>query len=410
MITSSYPRHADDGAGSFVGSLARALAERGHDVCVLAPYDPAIAPIAQAPASAGAPTVRRFRYAPTRDLHIAGHGRALSADTRMKWLAPLLMPGYVVAAVAQALRWHRQQPFDVLHGHWAVPGGPIAALVGALTRTPVVLSLHGSDVFVIEHSALYRWAARWAFDRAFRTAACSENLRSRAVAAGLAYERSAVIPYGVDGAQFATADAAAVATLRARLGLPQNAPVIGALGRLVHKKGFSHLVAALPAVLRVLPNVRCVIGGSGDLQADLRAEADQLGLGDHLLLPGAIDWQTTPAFYALCDVLAVPSVVDAHGNVDGLPNVLLEGMACGRAIVASHVAGIPDVLRDDENGLLVPSAESSALATALIRLLGDAALRRRLGDAARRTVLASYRWPQIAEQYEAMYASACQAR
>ena len=414
MITSSYPRHAGDGAGSFVGSLAQALAAQDHAVCVLAPWDAAVRDDDER--SPERIRVRRFRYAPTRGLHIAGHGRALDADTRLRFLAPLLMPPFVLCAVLSALAWQRREraarspaarsPFDVIHGHWAVPGGFIAALVGRLTRTPVVISLHGSDVFVIRQNRLYGAVARWAFRRAARIVVCSHDLRERALAAGLAADRSEVIPYGVDAARYGAADPHAVAALRARWGVPAGAPLIGALGRLVHKKGFAHLIAALPRVLEIAPEARCVIGGAGDLQAALQAQAAALGLGERVRFVGAIDWQETPAFYAACDVLAVPSVVDPRGNVDGLPNVLLEAMASGCALVASRVAGIPDVLRDGENGLLVPPGEEPALGDALARLLQDGALRTRLGAAARRTVASEYAWEGVAREYARVYQAA----
>lgn len=438
MITSSYPRHAGDGAGSFVGSLAQALAAQGHSVGVLAPWDAALASaprhsersaephrtVDETLRSAQAdttPIVRRFRYAPMPGLHIAGHGRALDADTRLRFLAPLLMPSFVLCAVLSALAWARREraagspaaglraagaPFDVIHGHWAVPGGFIAALVGRLTRTPVVISLHGSDVFVIRRNRLYGAAARWAFRRAARVVVCSHDLRARALQAGLAPERSEVIPYGVDATRYGQERAAEALALRQRWGVPAGAPLIGALGRMVHKKGFDHLIAALPRVLQAVPEARCVIGGAGDLQVALRAQAQTLGLGERVLFPGAVDWQVTPAFYAACDVLAVPSVVDAHGNVDGLPNVLLEAMASRCAIVGSDVAGIPDVLRDGENGLLVAPGDESALGEALVRLLADADLRTRLGAAARHTVAQDYAWEGAARQYERVYVGA----
>ena len=87
-----------------------------------------------------------------------------------------------------------------------------------------------------------------------------------------------------------------------------------------------------------------------------------------------------PAHYRLADVLALPSLRD------GMPNALLEGMACARAIVASNVGGMPDVVRDGENGVLVPPGDANALADAILSLLADPSRRARLGRAARATV------------------------
>jgi glycosyltransferase involved in cell wall biosynthesis len=182
--------------------------------------------------------------------------------------------------------------------------------------------------------------------------------------------------------------------------------VIGALGRLVHKKGFDTLIAAMPAVLQARPDAYCIIGGQGDLEAPLRAQIARLGLSERVLLPGHVNWQETPDFCALCQVLAVPSVVDTQGNVDGLPNVLLEALASGCAVVASRVAGIPDVVRDGENGLLVPPGDAAALAGSLCRLLGNAALRQCIGTNAQALMRAGFGWDSIAARYEALYEEA----
>lgn len=395
MIASSYPRFEGDGTGSFIRSLARALVGLGLDVVIVAPYDPAVAPL-----GLDGVHLHRFRYAPLARWHLAGHGRALHADIRLKGLVPLLMPGYVLAALAKAWSLHHQESFDILHGHWAVPGGAIAALGARLWHLPLVVSLHGSDVYLIQKSALAARVAHLGFERAACVTACSQDLRDRAVDAGLDVRRSLVIPYGVDVATYAGRGGNA---MRERLGIPMDAPVIGALGRLVAKKGFRYLISALPDILKTIPDARCVIGGEGDLRDALIQQIHVLKLMEHVLLPGHIEWQRTPEFIAMCDVFVVPSVVDEAGNVDGLPNVLLEAMAGGRAVVGSHVAGIPEAIQDGETGLLVPPGDVAALSQALCRLLGDAALRARLGRAAQEAVARTYTWEAIAKRFVAIY-------
>ncbi|MCD6520337.1 MAG: glycosyltransferase [Anaerolineae bacterium] len=398
MITSSYPRYAGDGAGSFVASLAQSLVAAGHQVAVVAPYDPFVAPW-----DTQGVEVYRFRYAPFDALHVAGHGQALLADVRMKRVVPWLMPGFVIAALWRVWRLHQQRPFAVFHGHWAVPGGVVAALAAEGLKVPMLLSLHGSDVYVLEHNALYRKVAQLAFRRAARIVACSEDLRRRAVALGAEERKTLVLPYGVDGPRYALGKGE---RLRRLWGIPGGALVIGALGRLVYKKGFDVLLTAFARVAAQMPEAFCVIGGEGDLRQELERKAQQLGIARRVLFPGRIPWGQTPDFYALCDVFVVPSVVDRKGNVDGLPNVLLEAMASARALVASRVAGIPEVVEEGKNGLLVPPGDAQALGEALLRLLGDLSLRQRLGREARRTVATRYTWEGIAQEYLQLYAQA----
>lgn len=112
------------------------------------------------------------------------------------------------------------------------------------------------------------------------------------------------------------------------------------------------------------------------------------------------------ATLAAADVVAIPSVVDAAGNVDGLPNALLEALAAGKAVVASRVAGIPDVVEDGRNGLLVPEKDAPALAAAVDRLRREPETRRRLGEDARRGAERALSWDAAARRFEECYAQA----
>ena len=117
-----------------------------------------------------------------------------------------------------------------------------------------------------------------------------------------------------------------------------------------------------------------------------------------VVFAGHIPWDQTDRTLPLADVLVVPSILDQAGNVDGLPNVVLEAMAAGCAIVATDVAGIPQVIHDGRTGLLVPEQDPPALAAAICRLLEDKALRRHLGEGARAAAVGSLSWRTIAER------------
>ena len=220
---------------------------------------------------------------------------------------------------------------------------------------------------------------------------------------GLDGDKSQLLPYGVDVQRYGRGEGA---TARDRLGIPPGAPVIGALGRLVHKKGFDVLLDALPPVLAAYPEAYCVIGGQGDLMGQLSSQAQALGIAARVLFPGHIGWQETPDYYAMCDIVTVPSIIDAQGNVDGLPNVLLEALASGCAVVGSDVAGIPSVIEHGRNGLLCPPGDKSALAEALLHLLADHATRARLGQQARQDMAAAYDWSKIAARLSTIYEQA----
>jgi len=399
MITSSYPRFEGDIAGTFVRSLAEEVTRLGHEVHVFAGYDPA----GREPASPV--QVHRFRYAPLKSWHRVGYGQSLESDVALRKGNWPLLPLYATAAVASMWRWNAQVQFDLIHAHWAVPGGGIGDVVSRLTGSPLVISLHGSDVFMLEKNALARRVARTAFGRARCVTGCSWDLLGRAQRHGLSPARSCLIPYGVDTARFRP-DRAMGLEQKSRLGIPEGAPVVLALGRLVYKKGFEYLVQTMPQLLEQSPDLRVVIAGGGALEAELRGLARDLGVESHLLLPGSVPWEETVRYLNLADIFVVPSVHDQEGNVDGLPNTALEAMACGKPLVASRVAGIPEVVRHGENGLLVEEKDPAQLAAAILELLASPQVAARLGQANRAKIEQELTWPSIAERFVEVYEQA----
>jgi glycosyltransferase involved in cell wall biosynthesis len=397
MLASSFPKWPGETTAPFIEEIAAGLAARGHAVTLLLPYHPELR---RAPQERGV-RLRVFRYAPHPALNIWGYAQSLLSDTQLKLRALAVTPFALAAttgAVARELAVaHRVgQPYDLVHAHWALPNGPPAALPAALAGLPLAVSLHGSDIYLAERHWALALAALSAFHAAGVVTACSGDLRARALALGARPATSRVIPYGVDLAQFRPAPAAR-ARVRAELGLPAEAPLVLGLGRLVAKKGFGVLLEAWPAVLRARPDATLAIVGYGDLRASLERQASASGIAASVRFPGQLERERTAAYLAAADVFALPIVRE---GVDGLPNTLLEAMGAGRAVVASRVAGVPDVVDDGIHGLIVPEREPEPLAAAIVRLLADPQLAMQLGHAARIRVEGELTWAHAAERYE----------
>lgn len=425
MLTSSYPKYPGETTAPFIEEIAAGLARRGHTVHVLAPFH---RDVRRAPVERGV-HLHFFRYSPLRALNVWGYAESLQADVGLRGAvfaaAPLAL-GAGTAALWRLTggRIENQEPrtgtavaapgsrfsvlgssFDLIHAHWVIPNGPPAALVARLRGLPLAVSLHGSDVYLAERAAPISLAAASAFRAAGAITACSGDLGQRAMRLGAPAERVDVIPYGVDASQF-TPDPAAGPALRASLGLPADTPLVLTMSRLVYKKGLTYLLEAWPQVLAAQPRAVLVIAGYGDLRDQLERRAAELGLAASVRFPGQLERAEAARAINGADVYVVPSIRDQRGNVDGLPNALLEGMAAARPIVASRVAGIPDVIDDGVHGLLVPEREPGAIAAAVSRLLADRALAERLGAAARARVRDDLTWDMAAQRFERAYARA----
>lgn len=392
MVTSSYPRFPGDVVAPFIESIARGVAARGHRVDVVLPHHPELERPAGEPVS-----FYPYRYAPLDRWSRWGYAQSLRRDVSVRAGAFLLAPLVTLAlrrTVAARLRALR---YDVVHAHWVVPNAALVAGIARRHRTPLVVSCHGSDVFVAETLLPARVLARRALRQAGAVTACSDDLHRRALRLGARPERTRTVPYGVDALDAGEED---IAGVRSELGARTGTTLVLGLGRLVEKKGFAHLIDAAARV----PGLRVAIAGEGDLRPEL--ETRIAATGAPVLLVGALDRRSVAAALAAAEIVVVPSVVDRAGNVDGLPNVLLEAMAAGRAVVASRVAGIPDVVTDGVDGLLVEPKDVDGLASALRRLAGDPALRQRLGAAARDTVTHRLSWERAVLAFEESYAAA----
>lgn len=399
MIATSYPKYPGDATAPFIAEIAAGVVAHGVAVRLILPHH---RQFNHPPVERGV-ALSTYRYAPHRALAVWGYAESLHADVGLRLRTLLALP-FGVGASFFALLWAvlRERP-DIIHAHWLLPNGLPALLVAELCRIPLVISMHGSDVSMAERTPVFRWLARRIFAAASAATACSGDLHRRALVLGADPATTHVLPYGVTVESFdpALADRAWVAT---RYGVPAEAPLLVAVGRFVHKKGFDTLIAALAQLRTTHPAARLILAGYGDLEPAYRAQAAALGIADAVLLPGQVDRSDVARLIASADVYCVPSVHDQSGNVDGLPNTLLEGMSAGRAIVASAVAGIPDVLTDDVDALLVPPGDATALAAACRRLCESPATRLRLGAAARTRVMAGLTWPAMTQRMVDIYA------
>jgi glycosyltransferase involved in cell wall biosynthesis len=166
----------------------------------------------------------------------------------------------------------------------------------------------------------------------------------------------------------------------------ERAPLVLGVGRLVEKKGFDDLIAACDILRRRGRTFTCKIIGEGEVEAALREQMARLNLASHVQLTGPQPQAEVFEAIAASAAFVAPCVVGSDGNRDGLPTVLLEAMALGAPCVSTDVTGIPEIVRHNETGLMVPQHDPGAIADAIDRLLSDAALRVRLAGEARRLV------------------------
>ena len=356
------------GAANATSFLARALTEGGHEVTVLTT---AFGALRGTSTEAGVEVVR------VRTLR-------RSADRSN----PLEMLSFLLAALIPGLRLAWRRRFDATIAFFTIPSGPVALLPWIVLRIPYVVSLRGGDVpgFVPEIDAIHRWIAplrRAVLRRASAIIANSASLAQLSTAADPF--PVGVIPNGVDPLAFAPQGAANPAEDEFRILF---------VGRLHSQKNVGMLIESA-AALAAEPGPRVVleIVGDGPERPALEKLAERAGAAALLRWRGWLDKGAVLDCYRRTHAFVNPSLYE------GMPNTVLEAMACGVPVVASRIGGNEDLVVEGETGFLFDLGAPQQLTAALQRLRGSRALGIDLGARGRQRVIGEFSWPSVAERY-----------
>lgn len=388
FVTHNIPRHSGDAAGSFVLRLAIALQADGVRVEVIAPGGAGLPEFGHVEGIA----IHRVRYAADANMTLA-YGGTMAEAVRSSWRARWALLGLLRAtrrATRNALRnaTRAGDPYDVLHVHWWFPSGLALWNGSQAKQPPVVLTMHGSDVRLAQHTAAARTLMKAVLRRvAVRTAVSSwlADIAS-AVTGGL---RVHVAPMPVDTSQFD--DVGADTNLAPRAG-------VLFVGRLNRQKGLADLLHAFthPAMTDVI----LTVAGDGPDVVSLKSLAHALGVAPRVHWLGVQTAAALASLYRTAVVVAMPS------TDEGLGLVAVEAQLCRTPVVAYASGGLPDVVRAHEGGTLVPAGDIIALAIALCQCIEHPREAATRGQCARDAVLARFAPATVARTYRSLYAEA----
>jgi glycosyltransferase involved in cell wall biosynthesis len=279
----------------------------------------------------------------------------------------------------------------ILHAH-DYKTNVLAVLLGRRFGLPVMTTMHGYVSRGTRLNFYYR-VDRWALRRMQRIVAVSSDLLEHALQLGIAPRKCVLVENAIDCDEFSRRQS--VAEVKRRLGLPVDRLLVGAVGRLCEEKGFDRLILAMDQLLSNGIDAQLCILGEGGGRPELESLVARLGRQDRVRLLGyqsnTIDW------YQAMDVFALSSLRE------GTPNVVLEAMAMEVPLVATRIAGVPKLIEDGVNGLLVEPDDVTGMTEALKNLLSDGALRERLARAGRQTVEGKYSFALRMQKIRALY-------
>jgi glycosyltransferase involved in cell wall biosynthesis len=281
---------------------------------------------------------------------------------------------------------------DHLHAHFAHDPTLIAYLAYCITAIPFSFTAHARDLYQVPEKVL---TDRIREARAVITC-CGANLEYLKRIAPSQQSKFSLVYHGVNLKDFQPApDPGATSA-------PED-PVILSIGRLVEKKGFQDLLQALLIVKEKGERFRCTIYGDGPLCQQLREWIEEHGLADDVTLMGDRTQQELISVYQNATLFILTPVQTEDGDRDGIPNVLVEAMAVGLPVITTAVAGIPELVENNQNGLLYQPHDVEGISSGILELLRDADNRRQLGCAASKKVMEQFDITQAAKRLKALF-------
>lgn len=385
LVPNSYHPHIG-GVETAVHEMGRELVKKGHRVTVITARNPLSAPAHEQ--VDGLCVHRVPMFMPGVTMH-SGWRRYILAAAKLV-AAPIIS----ASCLYTAARIFADDPPDLVNIHYIGGNALYGILLSRLLRVPLVVNIHGEDIARDPaKSRLCRILVRFALGQSQAVLCNSAYLQQLAaqIAPAISH-KSEVVGNGVRLEEFEAAEP-----------FVSNYPYILGIGRFVHKKGFDQLILAFAKAKPNLGEAKLVLAGDGPDRADSQQLAANCGAGDHIEFKGYVNHHSAISLMKGAQIVVVPSRREPFGIV------AVEAMAAGTPVIASAVGGLPEIIRDGKNGILVPDSHPDEMAEAMQMLWQQPAIRAKLAAEARRTVATQYTWSQVTqrmlEQYRNVLAS-----
>lgn len=296
-------------------------------------------------------------------------------------------PPYTIALASEMIRVSEQHDLDLMHVHYAIPHATAALLARMVTGVPYIVTLHGSDVTIMGSDPSYRPMNTYSIESADRLTAVSGYLAEEARKNLGVTKEISIVPNFVDSDAFSPAFNNA--TKR------RHQFVVIHVSNFRPVKRVQDIVHAMEIVVKRDKDVKLMLVGDGPERHRAEVMVSEMKLNHNAHFTGFR--RDIPFLLRCSDALVLSS------ESESAPLTLLEGMSSGLPVIATRVGGIPEIVEDGENGLLIPPHSPEAIAEKILGLKADQEMRVRLGTAARKTVMERYTAEKVLSQYEQVY-------
>jgi glycosyltransferase involved in cell wall biosynthesis len=271
---------------------------------------------------------------------------------------------------------YQRSPFDLIYTNALIPSGYAGCLLARKLNLPSVCYIGESDLGYLNFSKLSSERMRYVILNSSGLISVSKHERDRIREIAHPRKPIEVIYRGTNTNVFKPLNTNL--ELKRKLLLPDDSPVVTFVGHLIRRKGIHDLLNAFSLVTVKLPKAHLLIVGDGPERDNLEALSSRMGIRKRVIFAGLVRNEEIPSYYSITDVMAFPSYAE------GLPNAVVEAIACGVPVVATNVGGIPEIITPSINGFLVEVGDIKNLSSNIIKMLTDEVLKKRMGRESRR--------------------------
>lgn len=389
VITTTFPRWVNDSTPAFVFDLSKRLAKK-YNLVVLAPHHYK----AKKFEIIDGLRIYRFPYFLPEKYQKLCYDGGILPNIKKSFLAKIQVPFFLLSEYFSIKKIMGKEKIDLVHAHWIFPNGFLAALLKKKYGVPLIVTVHGSDIFALKNF-IFRLIQKITLKNCDMCTVNSSATETEVLKRFPEFKNKIVkIPMGVDLEKFRKKNNV--------LKKYKEENIILFVGRLSKQKGVEYLISAMPDVLKKIKNARLLIIGEGQSKQDLEKLTRKLRLDKAIDFLGGVAQEDLVDYYNASKAVVLPSLSSKTGT-EGLGLVLLEAMATKTAVVGSNIGGIKDIIKDKETGLLSEQKNPRSLSKCIITLLKDKNLRGKVALNGQKFVKKNYSWGLISNKFSDIY-------
>ncbi len=390
VTATTFPRWRNDTTPTFVYDLSERLSSK-YKIIVLAPHDKGAKKFERM----GNLEVMRFAYFKPEKLQRLCYNGGMLPNMKKSFLATIQMPMLIISEFFSSYKIIKKENIEMIHAHWILPQGFIGIFLKKIFNIPLLVTIHGSDLFPLKNK-FFRIMQEFVIKNAVYITVNSPAAKNELLKRFPHYKNKIkIIPMGIDTKLFKKKE------LKKPVKYSKNKLVLF-VGRLSDQKGLQYLIDSMDYILQQEPKTKLLIIGEGAYKKTLNEKIISKSLQNNIEFLGALPHKDIAYYYNIADIFVMPSISNKTGT-EALGLTLLEAMSSGCAVIGTNVGGIPYIIKDGNNGLLVEQKNSNELAKAIITLLKDTKKSEKLAKNAAEFVRKKYSLGKVAKDFIKVY-------